>query len=214
MIRTLLLNIALLLSLLASSNVRAADYVEVDVNTTINPSSALGLIISETGTAQRGGEDISWQRITPGNLIVKVPVTSSERAKGAIVTAMVMDAEGAVAFGSNKSTQTQELSSTVFSLPSCPRRKAPANIDSQGALVQSLMDVRAARRGNLQRRAATALQGELLNKLVRLERGFGLSQAEPLDGSLHPIELEDRLGRLLQAVTNYRSKREAPEGRR
>jgi hypothetical protein len=212
--RTLLLKLALLSSFFICPEVRAEDFVDIDVNTSITPSSALGLIISETGTTQRGGEEISWQRTTPGNLVVRVPVTNSERAKGAIVTAMVMDKDGAVAFGSNKSARLQELSPAIFSLPACPRRKAPANIDTQGALVQSLMDVRAARRGNLQRRATTALQGELLNKLVRLERGFGLARAEPLDGSLHPIELEDRLGRLLQAVTNYRSKREAGEPRR
>lgn len=205
--RILITAILCICSLTVARPVAAQDLIEIDVHTGINPTQAIGLVISERGTEQRTGSDISWRRVNPDTVVVSVPVERGDRASGTVVSALVMDEAGEVAFGNNKAADIVELSSSIFSLPNCPGPKISPAVESQGSLLQSLLEVRIARRGKLQNQLNASLQGELLARLTKLERGFGFIHGEALSGNLPPLELEDRLARLVQAVSNYRARR-------
>jgi hypothetical protein len=185
----------------------AEDLIEIDVHTAINPTKAIGLVMSEHGTDQRTNSDISWKRVNPDTVTVSIPLGRDDRAPGTIISALVMNDAGEMAFGNNKPSDVPELSPSIFSLPTCPGPKINPAIESQASLVQSLLEVRAARRAKLQNQLNGTLQGDLLARINKLERGFGMNHGEALSGNLPPLELEDRLARLVQAIKNYRAQR-------
>jgi len=205
--RCTVITLLTLCSALLARTATAQDSIEIDVNTAIHPTKALGLVLTEHGTEQRADPAISWKRANSDTVVVTVPLGRADRAAGTIISALVMDDSGAVAFGNNKPADLPELSSSIYSLPNCPGPKVSPSLESQGSLLQSLLEVRTARRAKLQTQLNASLQGDLLARLTKLERGFGMIHAEPLSGNLPPRELEDRLARLVQAITNYRARR-------
>ena len=202
--------ITALCALTLSAPLAAEDRIEIDVHTALNPAKAIGLVISEHGTEQRTGADISWRRVNSDTIIVSVPLGQSDRAAGTVISALVMDEHGGTAFGNNKAADVPELSGSIYSLPNCPGPKISPAIETQGSLLQSLLEVRSARRTKLQGQLNSVLQGELSGRLTKLERGFGMNHCEALSGDLPPLELEDRLARLVQTITNYRAHRGQP----
>lgn len=188
---------------------QAADLIEIDVHTSMQPTKAIGLVMTERGTEQRTDAEISWRRANPDTVTVTLPLRRGDRNPGTIISALVSDDAGEVAFGNNKPADVPELSSSIFSLPNCPGPKMTGAIESQGALLQSLLEVRVARRAKLQSQLNMLLQGDLLARLNKLEHGFGFNHGKTLSGNLPALELEDRLARLVQAITNYRERRSA-----
>lgn len=79
----------------------------------------------------------------------------------------------------------------------------------QQGLLESLVQVRSQRQEIAQKKLEQMMSPEQLEKLRRLEEGFGLRYAEPLSASLSPFELVDRLSRLHFALQSFRHNQRA-----
>lgn len=184
--------------------------VIIRIDSDIEPVRAVGLVLTSDGTTEKS--DAKFARSQSGNLEVTFSYTSEEAGSDALATAMVQSSDGSVAFG-----HVRKLSAINGSrdLPVCKGEKlAIAPNPSQIGLLQSLVDVRSARRELVQAKVSNLMKDDFLEMLKKLESGFGLTYAKELSPSLPPVELIDRLTRILNAVKNYRmskANRSAPE---
>ena len=190
-----------------SSSVYADQTAEIDIEANFEPTQAVGLVISSSGTAQKS--NVTWTRASETILTVKVPVTSAEQKKDAFVTAMIVGGEGDVAFGPMKSSALQESLDSIFSLPECPKKEISPGLESQSGQLQLLVEIRALRRETYQKKLNSRLSGDLLTRVRTLEHGFGLSHPTQIGPDLHPLELGDRLSRLADAVRNHQTHKAA-----
>ena len=121
---------------------------------------------------------------------------------------MIIAEDGNVAFADLAPAGMKGNAQQYLSLPDCPDPKVSINkLQSQSSVLESLVAVRSERRQVLKQTIADDLQGELLEKAVRLEKGFGLTTEEELSAELSPVRLIDRLSRLITAIKNHRANR-------
>lgn len=168
--------------------------------------SAIGIIVSETGTRQ--------VRVAPPvrrddrSVIVEIPYSDKDKKQGAMATALISLKDGSVALADMVSLQEDYPDNAFSELPLCDDSiPVPPLAESQLGNLKRLVEIRSQRRAVLQTKLATLMQGPSLEKLRKLERGFGTGAGAPIHTALLPYELIDRLSRLKQAITTYEANR-------
>ncbi len=168
--------------------------------------TAVGIILSQ-------GETRQVRVATPKardehSVVVEVPYTDADKRSGALATALVSLSNGSVALADVVSLQGDYPDNSFTDLPLCDANlQIPALSESQLGNLKRLVEIRSQRRAVLQTKMARLLQGSALEKLRKLERGFGTGTGIPLSPALFPFELVDRLSRLKQAITTYEANR-------
>ena len=184
--------------------------IMIAVEAPFEPTSAVGLIINETATIQK--TDATFSRGKHNEIIVAFPFREAEAKGGAMATAMVIAEDGMMAFGEMKPIESAEQRMVASELPDCPPEKMKTvGLESQMGLLQKLLDVRAARRANVQTQIKDLLTPEFRSQLEKLEKGFGYVNARPLSENLPPLELNERLSRITAALLDYRGAKKRAE---
>lgn len=190
--------------------------IEVEVDADFEPTSVVGLVINMAGTIQKPGLDAKPGQL--GKLIVAVPVTANEIDPTTSATAILRGPNDALAFGTVRALNSASSLSTLQSyanLPQCASGTAlvakttnSAALESDKiALLDSLVKIRSKRRETLQAQLALLLTPDLLTRISKLERGFGLAVEPEISATLPPAAIADRLARLLAVLKNYDEKR-------
>ena len=77
----------------------------------------------------------------------------------------------------------------------------------QEALIARLIKIRKDRIELSQKKLEALLDQDTAARIMKLERGFGLNQSEPLSAQIAPAKLTDRLNRVLIAIKNFEANR-------
>ncbi|HMO02431.1 MAG TPA: hypothetical protein PKD37_05720 [Oligoflexia bacterium] len=89
-------------------------------------------------------------------------------------------------------------------LPACSYgSSSKAGVREQFGLVESLVEIRTARREVAQLKMKQYLSGELLSKLNKWEEGFGFKYERLLSHDLPPTELVERIFKLNSAIKKF-----------
>ena len=168
--------------------------------------TAVGIILSQGETKQV--RVAAPKQRDEHSVIVEVPYSDADRRAGALATALVSLKNGSVALADVVSLQGDFPDNSFADLPLCDgNMKMPVLAESQLGNLKRLVEIRSQRRAVLQTKMARLLQGTALEKLRKLERGFGTGTGIPLSPALLPFELVDRLSRLKQAISTYETNR-------
>ena len=175
-----------------------------DIETSITPLSGMGLIMDSTGT--HTFTDIELSTPKTNTVRAKFTVPDGSAGKDALASVVVFASDGATAFSTVRSLQ----SITLPKLPECPKKEAVMLTDqNQVGVLQSLVTIRSDRRDTARAKVLQQLNPDYLERLKKLEKGFGLPSEPALSGDLPPVVLVDRLNRILNAVRNYRSNKKS-----
>jgi hypothetical protein len=192
---------------LSSINTVHADVAHVVVPVDAEVQTAVGIIISQGETKQVRVANPKAR--DEHSVVVEVPYSDADRRAGALATALVSLKNGSVALADVVSLQSDFPDNSFTDLPLCDANvKLPVLSESQLGNLKRLVEIRSQRRAVLQTKMARLLQGASLEKLRKLERGFGTGTGVPLSPALLPFELVDRLSRLKQAISTYETNRQ------
>jgi hypothetical protein len=188
----------------------ADETVSVEVDAPFEPVSAVGLIINGTTTTQK--IEATFKRGRGERLTVSFPVREAETKEGAMATALVIAEDGVMAFGEMKPIGTPDQRAVASDIPDCPPEKlVTTGLEGQLGLLESLLEVRTARRANSQQRLREILTPELVAKLAKLEKGFGLARPSALSANLPPLEVHERSVRISAALKGFREAKRRAE---
>jgi|GEM_PF-2294934 len=192
--------------------------VEIEVETTFEPSSAIGLVMNNQTSLQK--QNLEFRKAASfgaqsANYIVSVPVTGLELDQNTTVTAILRGGEGELAYGTVKSVLAPDTFKSALDLPQCKAGTSlmepsinPAMLESgKMALLESLVKLRQKRRDTQSAQLAAALDSGLLERTAKLERGFGLTYAYPLTADTPPALIAQRMQRLLAVLSTYEQKK-------
>lgn len=165
-----------------------------------NVEQAAGLIYSNDKTIQTAA---NWrfddQR---GGTFVTVKIPRSSNTKTSLVSGAVITNEKGLIMGPLTFIDLPDPRSLV---PICKAVEVPAELASaKEAPLTSLVEIRERRVQLLIKQFEAAADRPLIDRLSKLERGFGFEYKEPLNLSLPPAELASRLDTLLHAIKRYK----------
>ena len=192
---------ALISCLLSAPAFSAQEVAEVLIPTKLEPTQALGLLISPNGVQQIANTEMI--KSEKGELIVAVPYDEDKTLPGTLVTAMVFGKSGAFAFGAMRELPPKGVRPAPAEMPLCPEEPAGPELTHAMTSIQKLVEIRGKLVETNQHRVVGMLNEELLNKLKKLERGFGLEREQELSPHMDPFLLVDRLDRILNALKTY-----------
>lgn len=205
------LSAALVASLFAWTNCFAADSIrslEVDVDSLVNPASAVGLVISSEGTIQRPSTKI--EKTARDSIVVTFEIPQSQLRPDSVASALVVSEKGEVVFGNVKPILSPETDQALGNLPLCPGDSIPvASLAGQYSVLEKIYAIRMKRRDQARATIEKTLSEDLLVRLQKLERGFGLAREKELNPQLSALELVDRLSRLRDALRNWEGRAES-----
>ncbi len=178
--------------------------IHVDIEAPFEPAALVGLILTTKGSIEQPVSN--FKRAKPGIIVAAVPYHEEELPRDAMVTAVAMSAQGEVAFGNVRPIFSPDSRDSFSEIPQCtPQRVSKAALEGQLSLLESIVEVRAQRRGVLQVQIAQTMTDEFVARLNKLERGFGLSRPADMRSDMNAVELVDRLSRLLEAMKTYQN---------
>lgn len=193
--------------IMASMLVFAADafaQTRVFVKTSMQPVAAIGIAMKADGTSESYESRIA--EVTGGVYSVAFDAAGDPTT---MVTAVVSSEAGELAFGAVRPITSPDPLQLLLETPECPKPPPPSNPNpEQLGLVLKLVEVRSARRELTQIKVAKILDGPFLEKLQKLERGFGLAGERDLSPTLPSMELLNRLSMLSIALKNYEINKE------
>ena len=199
------------LVLLLCSPVSAQENViQVNVSGSFRPVGSQGLLMTKDKVISK--PVINVELLANENMLVSIPYHPQEIADGAFATAILFGPQGEIVFGDVKMVTDAATAGSFYALPDCDMNPAvPTGLNQQMGLLESLVEIRAARREAHQLRLKKTLSGSFVDKLSRLERGFGLNYNKKLSADLEAYELVDRLSRLNNAIRSYQAKKTSPQ---
>ncbi len=203
--RTLLYSLAAAL-LISTNGLCQGKMSTIDINVTANfePTKGIGLILSEQGTQQL--EVRSIIRVNPESMVISLDYNEKEVPRDAVATALVVASDGQTAYGDLRPLLNADSKESYLKIPQCtPEKVSETRLQGQVGLLESLIEVRSARRGVAQVKVAQLMAGDFLSNLNKLEEGFGLNYPVSLSSDLTPVELIDRLSRLSQVVSSAKA---------
>jgi len=183
----------------------AQNIVDVDVKANFSPVAAVGIIMVGGDTRQE--TMVKFEQVNEGNVVVSFPYSRSDLDKHATVSAIVVSEEGELAFGSVKPVRYDVGS--IHSIPQCEEESviSTVGLESQVALLESLLQIRSERRSTYQANLNRELSGDFLNRLMELESGLGLQAYPALSPDTDPVELTDRLSRLKNSIQQFKARK-------
>lgn len=189
-------------AVLTSSLAAQAETVTVSVDLPVagEPRAVTGIAL---GPSLEMISAVSLKRFAADSLTVTFNVPSQASA----ALAMAEMADGTTIFGDTRLIETARVVPSLASIPECSVNGVIKADASQRGLMQSLVEIRAARRDVLKNRLKALLNTATLDKARKLEELFGLARTAPLSTDLSPTEIIDRVTRLSAAIKSYRSNR-------
>ncbi len=182
----------------AQQSAQAVKHIEITVSAPFEPVNAVGLLFSERGTVQQPVP--TPRRIDESNIIVRVPYRD-DLPRDTMATAMLFAADGTMAVGAVRQVFSPDPRESFLSIPECvPEKVTEATIQNQMSAIESLVQIRSKRRGLAQVQVAQLMSDKFLERLKKLEKGFGLQYQTELAPDLPPVQLIDRLQRILLAI--------------
>jgi hypothetical protein len=181
-----------------------AEDTAVIVRSRIEPESAVGLLISSSGTVEKNETKIS--RNDNGDIIVSFPIQKNEASPGTLASAIVKGKDGSFAFAemsvlkSVDDLQSSEICKEEEHVP-------PAMLGQLG-LLQALVQKRAQRREIGKEKIKLMLTEPMIKKFQQFEQVFGISEPAELDVNASPYDLIKRLSRLEAAIRTYKANNE------
>lgn len=189
----------------AQTDDSAPSELAVTVSAPFEPVDAVGIVLSSSGAEER--PVLEFKYLGSGSSVVRFPLKSGDAAQGTFASAMIVSTRGEVAFGDITPVRGQGTHS-VFSLPECPEEKIPSSLTKEKfGVYEPLVEYRTSRRDLAKVEITRLMDEDTLIRLRKLEDGFGLSRGMPLIPEMPPVELVDRLERLLWAVKTYTASR-------
>lgn len=183
-------------------------FIEIVVPAQFDPVNSVGLLFSERGTVQQPVP--KPQRIDEVHVVVRVPYRD-DLPRDTMATAVLYAPDGRTAMGSVRPVFSPDSRESFLSIPDCNPEKMPdAPLQTQISSLESLVQIRSRRRGLGQVQVAQVMSDNFLQQLRKLERGFGLRYATELTPDLPPVELIDRLQRILAAIQSVRGSDKRP----
>ncbi|MCB0309691.1 MAG: hypothetical protein KDD42_00565 [Bdellovibrionales bacterium] len=184
----------------------SAEQVEILVESTFEPHTAAGLLLSNAKSIQKPNPQV--RKYDDSQYLVSFDYEPSELKGDTVATAMIVSSDGKVAFGDVTPILKAGFSPLVLNLPRCAHTETTkVTLQGQYALIESLVNIRSNRLKVLKQGIKKKMSGNLLTRLQNLERGFGLERIRPLSSELPVSELVDRLARLQVAIQNLQSHR-------
>lgn len=202
------LKLIIVLSICCATFVSAQDRsIEINVNAGFKPVTMIGLLMTDGRTIQKSIS--KSEQISADVTMLTIPYQPEEVDSGTMATAMLIGPEGEVAMGDVKLITGSRSTKSFHSLPECSDElNVPPGLSDQVGLLESLVEIRSARREGNQLRISQIMSGPFLEKLRRLEKGFGMKHATKLSEDLTAFELVDRLSRLSNAIKNYQTSKQ------
>jgi hypothetical protein len=180
--------------------------VTVAIPTEHKPTKVVGLVISKDGVLEKTGIEVG--ETTNNHVTAIIPVAWAEGSDDSLVTTIYITEQGEIKFSALKSIATQKRDEKSAEKAKCVLPAPKANdhrlLNNLGAL-NSLVDVRKAKRDVTKLEISNKLKGDFLKKLQNLESGFGLTTEVPLSADIPPAELNIRLFRILTALKAYKN---------
>lgn len=195
----------LILICLQVQSVLAQDrIIEVNVAGNFRPTGSQGILITSQGIINK--PVVKVENLNTEMMVVSIPYTPQEIAEGAYATAVLFGPDGESAFGDVKLITDSLSTKSFYNMPECSSdAQIPEGLNQQVGLLESLVAIRVARREGHLLRLDKIFDSEFIEKLKRLEKGFGLRYNKALSKELTSFELVDRLSRLSNAIKNYQS---------
>lgn len=219
LLRALAYTIACVAACLESGTAFAAPHdasqIIVQVPSREDAASAIGIVFSAHGVEQT--EALSISRFDPDTLLVAIAVpkakSDSHAEQSGMATALVVTNSGSHRYGHVRTIGTQDgAAAAMKTVPPCPQEKASLGIyPSQLGMLETLVTNRARQRSLETIKVAKIMNEDFLEKLKDIERKFGLGGERELVSDLPPIELIDRLSRILAALRTFRRNLELRE---
>ena len=195
----------LLIALIASPGISYAQsqLVELSSQLSFKPINA-SVILMNTG----GSKTLSNTKLknVAGNIysaLVEIPEAYKE--KEVFASALFIGENGTFAM-SDVIKVTRDSGQSYLSLPVCDLAQdiaIDASTAGQIGLLESLEEIRLARRSLLRKKLAELLTPEFQERLVKIESGFGLNSANALSSDLAPFEILNRLERVKNSLAAY-----------
>ncbi len=173
--------------------------VQIVVAASFEPKEAVGLLLSSHGVAEKPA--LKLDKIRDGLFLVSFGYLKGEVRKDTFASAMVLSVLGETAFGDIRSLSGITKTDSFHSLPQCPPDKSLQSVDpARFGAYERLMSMRLERREIYRKEITEIMRGSFLENIRKLEKGFGLSRGRQLSAELTPVELIDRLSRLVPAI--------------
>ena len=187
-------------SLILSSTLQAeSNKLHFSFPASFDPISGVGFLMSASGTKTIYPIEVASK---DGVVVAGFSVDKKDLPSDAMASVAVFSSEGQIEVSKIQSASRI----TLPRLQQCPQKQAvQIEPQSQLGVLQSLVAIRTARRDTARQKIDQMLTPALLERLIKLEKGLGLTSEPPLSSSLPALALRDRLHHLLQAVKNYRS---------
>jgi hypothetical protein len=203
----------LLLSLVIFSPIQSfAQDRTIQVNATANfkPISAIGIIMTNNKVLQNPVS--KFEQISEEVTMLTIPYDINEVDSGSMVTAYLIGPQGEIAMGDVKLITSAQSTKSFYSLPECKNEiKLPPGLTDQSGWVEKILNVRLARREAYQLLIGQILSGNFLQRLQKLEKGFGIERTTKLTADLSAFELVDRLSRIASAIKSYQTSKQKTE---
>jgi hypothetical protein len=182
--------------------------IQINVAVPFEPTEAVGLLLSSQGVGEKRA--LKLEKIHEGLYVVSFGYLVGEVRKDTFASAMVSSANGETAFGDIRSLHPAAKKESFYNLPKCPPQRTSAPDPSKFGSYEKVAHMRLERRSLYRKEIDDLMKGSFLDSLQKLEKGFGLSRGTLLSADLPPVELIDRLSRLLPVVRDLaeRDKRE------
>lgn len=199
---------ALALTLIALVIVPANSYasprnVTVNVETTLEPKSVVGMLVSSKRTIEKLSAKI--ERRDDRNLVVTFEFSPTEVDQDSLATAFIISASGEMAFGEMRPVFLDAPDVPFWQIPECPVQKISSLGPEDEATLAQIVQIREMRRQVSKAIIARGLNEDLLPKLIRVEKAFGLARSADLSADLPPLELVDRFNRIAEAIRAHKS---------
>jgi len=171
--------------------------VSVDLPVAGEPRAVTGIAL---GNSLEMISKVSLKRFSAGTLTASFKAPAQAKA----VLAMAEMADGTTIFGDTRLIDAAKDLPSLASIPDGSISGVLKADPSQRGLMQSLVEIRTARRDMLKNRLRAAMAVTTPEKIAKLEELFGLTRPTALTIELSPTEIIDRLNRLTSAIRAYR----------
>jgi hypothetical protein len=180
--------------------------LRIPLNTKTEPKSVAVLFLSLDKAVQRQPSKV--ERINPDTIVASVTFTENEFSKDALVSAIAVSDKGEIVSSELHPLLAPDGPDAEASTPKCPpERFNEAAIQAQTSLIESIIETRLERRRLAQLRVAQVMNDEFVGKLRKMEGRFGLLYQKELSPDLPPVELIDRLSRILAVIEAMNSRK-------
>jgi hypothetical protein len=181
----------------------AAGEVAVLVRAAFTPMQAVGIVFDAEGIREISETKIS--QTAQGDYRIDFSLPPEARiGTGQLLSALVLSEEGEKAYGVVTPLDGGVVNAVLVT-PACEQKVSSSlAVAGQYALLESLVDVRLARRKYSLEKIQSMMSAPWFEKVQRIEKGFGFVHDRPLSPELNPAELNERLFHILRAIESYR----------